>query len=175
MRTVLDPNRDWLLGLSWVARSERVLVVVIIACAVIAGAAAGVAATWIAGVAGGTGHLLLLLPAVVIPRRRLSFTVLGLLALSAVNLLVAALARFPALELIALVYGGLGILGLSPALGIAGRRLRQWGRVADCSARDDFRWLLTEAPLMLRWRFAGLLRRLYSDAWADGGTDSGAR
>jgi hypothetical protein len=36
---------------------------------------------------------------------------------------------------------------------------RRWRALAEAYLRDDFRWLVTAAPLPLRWRAAVLLRR----------------
>lgn len=153
----MQPHLEWLRTLSWVSRAERVLLIAVIAISILAAVAISLTTTWQAGLFAGAGHLLLLAPAMVVPRRRLSFTALGLLALSAINILAAALVKFPSLPMISAVYLGLGLFGLSPAIGIWRQRMDQWKRVADYQTRDDFRWLLTEAPLLLRLRLAKVL------------------
>lgn len=156
----LSVHRDWLRGLRWVSAAERVLLLAFAALFVIALAVPLVFADWKAVLPAAVGHALLLLAATSIALRRVSEACLALLALSLLNFSILSISPLGGLAMIGGSIGWLGLLSL-PFTIVAHITLRhRWQAVAGYRGPDDFRWLLTSAPLILRWQMARALREL---------------
>jgi hypothetical protein len=159
VREVLRQEREWLRGLRWVDRAEWVALA---ACPVVLGASG-----WIvvrsAGCSIGSialaAHAVLATAALCFLPRGRGAVFAGIAMLSWIHYAIFALAGFSQLALIARAYGALSALALLAAIPWSIALVRRWTGIAAYSTRDDFRWLLTRAPLALRLPVLLQLRR----------------
>jgi len=153
LRRVIASELDWLRGLRWVGGFEYWLTVA---------AAAGIATTAFFAVAQtaeaaslsiAAAHFMLLVAAVAAAPRKLTWPLLATLCLSLINYGLLLFLNSTLLQDITLGYlwagcaAGLAALIVSPGL------TRRWDAISGYTSRDDFKWLLTTAPLWVRWRF----------------------
>ena len=160
IREALNTHGDWLRTLRWVSTTERVLPIVcgvlLLPALAIPAAFGHFNAAWSAAI----GHALLLLAAAYLAPRWLSSACLALIALSILNFTILSISPLSGLAMLGGSIGWLGLLSL-PLTIVGHFRLRRcWQAVAGYVTRDDFRWLLTQAPLMLRWQMRRGLRSL---------------
>ena len=153
LRRVIATELEWLAGLRWISPLEYWLTL---------GAAIGILFTGYAAVAQtgeasalsiSAAHFMLLVAIVAAAPRKLAWPLLATLCLSIVNYAALLLMNSPLLQLITLSYLWMGCLAGLAALAVAPRLTRRWEAIAAYNTRDDFRWLVSEAPLWLRWRF----------------------
>lgn len=164
IRVALTDHLDWLARLRWVSFAERALTYGVGIAIVLMFVVAGVLADAWAALLSAGGHKLLLLAVLTLVPRRLSTALLGAVLLSLLNFTVAATAQYASLTVIAWVYMVLGLL-LLPFTAAAWLRLnRRWRAVGDYRVQVDFRWLLTAAPLSLRWRMHSAVRELHAES-----------
>jgi hypothetical protein len=147
----------WLRRLRWVSPLECILTGV---CCV------GVLALFVLGITTGHpgeallvcgSHVLVLVAVLVVAPRRTSSQWLALVALSLLNYGVALLNAFPGWQFIAWSYAVVGIVSAGWAVSGCPRLRVRWREVSGYRERSDFKWLLTEAPLALRFHFARLV------------------
>jgi hypothetical protein len=158
----LAPHADWLLGLRWVSRLEQWPALLAAALSLGCAGAALWHGAWL-GAAAALAHLALLAAAAALAPRRYCAALLGMVCIALVNYAVVLLVQPPQLALIELAHCGLGLAGLLAAAAALPRLRRAWAGVAKLAGRDDFRWLLTAAPLLLRWRVLAELQALNAD------------
>jgi hypothetical protein len=153
LRRVIARELDWLAGLRWVGGLEYWLTVA---------AAVGIAFTAFVAVGQtadpaalsiSAAHFMLLVAAVAAAPRRLSWPLLATLVLSLLNYTILLLVHSPLLRTITLGYLWAGCAAGLAALAVGPGLTRRWAAIADYAGRDDFQWLLTAAPLWVRWRF----------------------
>jgi hypothetical protein len=89
---------------------------------------------------------------VVLAMRRTCVFWLAFLLLSTINYGITYMRGLPGAELITLAYCVAGVVALTTALVAWSKLRKRWLGVAEYQIRDDFRWILTEAPLVLRHR-----------------------
>jgi len=159
IREALGTHVDWLRTLRWISTAERVLPIVcgvlLLLALVIPAAFGHFNAAWPAAI----GHALLLLAAAYLAPRWLSSAGLALVALSILNFTILSFSPAGGLAWLGIIIGGLGLVSL-PFTALSHLRLRRrWQAVGGYASRDDFRWLLTQAPLILRWQ----VRRALAD------------
>jgi len=159
-RTALGEHLDWLSRLRWVSFAELVLNYGAVICMGLMCAVVTVLGGAAPALLSAAGHVLLVAAVLVLAPRRLAAPLLGVVLLSLLNFSVAAIAQYASLAAIAWVYLVLGLL-LLPFTVVGGLRLsRRWQGVGEYHARDDYRWLLTAAPLALRWQVQYAVREL---------------
>jgi len=163
LRTALAKHRDWLVRLRWVTFAERALAWGSLGGCALMFTVAAVLASPLAALLSVGGHLLLLLAVLVLVPRRFSTALLGIVLLSLLNFSIASLAQYALLTVIAWTYFILGLVLAAIALAAWPSFNRRWQAVADYRSRDDFRWLLTAAPLYLRWRMHNAIHELYEE------------
>jgi hypothetical protein len=151
---VLKEHAAWLANLRWLGRWEPAALILACAGTMLAAISGGV---YLGLPAGGQllgGHLLALAAILLAVARPFSPALLVLCGLSGVHVWLWLMQRLPHGSVIAadyLIAGG----GLAAVAGfIALRNQRRWQALAQAQHHDDFRWLLTRAPLLLRWRIA---------------------
>lgn len=152
LRSALLLHSTWLRGLRWVGLFEYWPSLLLLLLIVLS----GVAGVWQSGSANGLStplaHLLLFCTLAALAPRWLAAPLLGTLCISLLNYCVVLLIQPPALGLIDTIYCGLGLAaGLALLLRTPALR-RHWAAVSGYRSQDDYRWLLTSAPLWLRWR-----------------------
>lgn len=160
IREALSTHSDWLRSLRWVSTSERVLPIICGVLLLLTLAVPSAFGHWKAALPAALGHVLLLLAAAYLAPRWLSSACLALIALSMLNFTILSISPLSGLAMLGGSIGWLGLLSLPlTVVGHFGLR-RRWLAVAGYATRDDFRWLLTQAPLMLRWQMRRGLRGL---------------
>ena len=152
----------WLARLRWVGRWEPAALA--LGCA---GTALAAFCGWIyLGAAAGAlflaGHLLALGAVLAAAGRPYTPALLGLCGLSGLHVWLWLMQGLPHGRVIALGYLIEGSACALLALLIAWRNAARWQALAKAQGRDDFRWLLTRAPLLLRWRVARYLAQVVS-------------
>ena len=160
IQRALVPHREWLAGLRWVDTFEVVLAGAGWLGALLAGAAVAVGTGWTPGMAAALGFATMPAAALVLARRHYNWLPLGLVVLAEFNLIIATITGWPNLILISYAIAGLGVLCLALAVWGATRAEHVWRKIADYRERDDFRWLVTQAPHYLRRRMPGLLKAI---------------
>lgn len=159
VQQVLQLHATWLRGLRWVSRAEAVLLwasLVLITSAV----ALALAQSSLLAVCAALAHLLLTLAAATLASRRTCVFWLGFFMLSLVNHGITFMRGMPGLESISLAYCAIGVIAMAAALATWQKMKRGWLGIAEYQARDDFRWLVAEAPLVLRFRVVIVLASL---------------
>jgi hypothetical protein len=144
---------DWLANLRWVSPLEYWLTVFCGGAIVVT----LVAAVWTTGKVEAlsipAAHLMLLVAILDAAPRRLSWPLLATLSMSLLNYMLLLWFGSSLVSHIGLVYVWLGCAAGVVAALAAQRMTRRWAAIASYSGQDDFQWLLTAAPLWLRWRF----------------------
>lgn len=160
---LLDEHGVWLRSVRWVSAGEYALCWLVPVCSLLAGAAGWHVSGWRTSLAAGAGHLLLGLDAAIAVSRRGAWMALAFVALSALNYALSitqVAAASPSAQgmhyvAVAILAAGMLLAGLSlTSLRSQGRR---WHALLKASTRDDFRWALTTAPLLFRWRVTARL------------------
>jgi len=164
IRTALSEQLDWLVRLRWVSFAERALAWgCLIGCALMFTVAAVLGSPLAAALSVG-GHVLALLAVLALAPRRLSTALLGIVLLSLLNFSIASISQYASLAAIAWIYLAAGLVLAALALTAWPRLNRRWRGVGEYRERDDYRWLLTKAPLLLRWRMHNVVHELYEEA-----------
>ncbi len=155
---VLLREREWLARLRWVDRGEVAwLIALPLALLLWAGLLLALAA-WPTVLQVAASHAVLgACTLALAPRGRLPLWC-GLVLLSMLHFAVFAAAGYAHLQLLATAYLVLACSALCWCTWLALRLLRLWRSLANCNKRDDFRWLITQAPLAVRWRAWCVLR-----------------
>lgn len=118
-----------------------------------------VAAPWPAVVLAAASHVVFAACALALAPRGRTTIWCGLVTLSLAHFAAWAGMGFAHLQTVAVVYATVAALGLA-GLGMGWRRNNaHWHRLAGCTTRDDFRWLVLHAPLPWRWRALRCLAR----------------
>lgn len=153
LQHALLPHLAWLRNLRWVGAFERWPSLIALLLIVLT----GIAVTWQSpralGLATPLTHLALFGAITLCAPRRLTAPLLGTLCISLLNYGVVLLVQPPRLDLIDNAYRVLGVLALLLALWRIPGLATAWAGIGAYTQQDDFRWLLTSAPLWLRWRF----------------------
>ena len=160
IRDALKAHLDWLQNLRWIGRTERVLLIACAALLLLSLAVLPVFGHWSAAWPAALGHILLVLACGYLAPRWLSSAGLALIALSLLNFTILSFSPARGLAWLGIGIGGLGLLSLPFTIAGHFRLGRRWQATADYRGRDDFRWLLTQAPLVLRWQAARTLASL---------------
>lgn len=160
VRAALSLHLDWLKRLIWVSFFERVLTYAAAIGVVMMFAITAALGSIAAALLSVAGHVLLLLAVVVLVQRRFSTALLALMALSLLNYMLVSIAQYASLTAIGWVYLALGLMLLPFTIGAWLRLCRRWRKVGEYRERDDYRWLVTRAPLSLRWRTARVVDAL---------------
>jgi len=164
IRAALSEQLDWLVRLRWVSFAERALAWgCLIGCALMFTVAA-VLGSPLAAALSVDGHVLALLAVLALAPRRLSTALLGIVLLSLLNFSLASISQYASLAAIAWTYLAVGLVLAAFALAAWPRLNRRWRGVGEYRARDDYRWLLTRAPLLLRWRMYNAVHELYDES-----------
>lgn len=147
----------WLRRLRWVFPLELILTGVCCVAVLVLLALGVVAGHHIEALMVGGSHTVALAAVIILASRRTSSQWLALVALSVLNYGLAMLNAFPGWQLIAWAYAALGVISGVWAMVGHSRMRRRWREILHYRARDEFKWLLIEAPLALRLRFARLI------------------
>jgi hypothetical protein len=83
-----------------------------------------------------------------------------LLFISEINLLIFSSSAGPQLSSVLLIYGVIAICAVLLAVVLFRRTLDRLAELDGDSVKDDFRWLVTSAPLVLRRRARAIVLRL---------------
>jgi len=97
---------------------------------------------------------------VALAMRRTCVFWLAFLLLSTINYGITYLRGLPGAELITIAYCVVGVIALVATLASWSKLRKHWMGIAKYQTRDDFRWMLTEAPLILRHRLVMVLSML---------------
>lgn len=159
IRQALLQHILWLRDLRWVSRAETVLLwaclLAMLALAILAMVQSSLLALCTAG-----AHLMLVFAVVALAKRQTCVFWLAFLLLSMVNYEITCLRGLPGAELITTAYCVIGVVALAAALAAWSRLRKRWLGIAEYQTRNDFRWILTEAPLVLRHRVVIVLSTL---------------
>jgi hypothetical protein len=153
LRRVIATHLDWLSNLRWVSTLEYWLTV----CCGGGIVVTTVSAVWVSGQAASlsipAAHLMLMVATLAVASRKLAWPLLATLCLSLLNYMLLLWVGSSLVARIALGYLWLGCAaGLVAAL-YSPAMARRWAAIGSYTSQDDFKWLLTTAPLWLRWRF----------------------
>jgi len=153
--TVLKEHGEWLLSLRLVDRSELGLLIgglagaVLSALAIVLGPVES-SEIAIAAVLAGVGFFLAIVTITLVGTRHKNSVLYALVILSEANLVLAVFTGWPGVLQICF---GIAITGMVSGVFI----LLLWTKVrlelnsvAGCTGRDDLKWLVTKAPLIVR-------------------------
>ncbi len=152
--SAFEPHAGWLARLRWVGRWEPAAFGLGLAGALLAGLCGAVYLGAQAGALLAGGHLLLLAAVSAGAPRPYCAPLLALTGLSGLHAWLWLLQGLPHGRIIALGYLIAGTLFAGLAGLAAGRSAACWRALAGAKERDDFRWIVTRAPLILRWQVA---------------------
>jgi hypothetical protein len=151
IRQALLQHKQWLRGLRWVSRAETVLLwaclLAMLALAILAMVQSSIVALCTTG-----AHLMLVFAVVALAKRQTCVFWLAFLLLSTINYGITYIRDLPGAELITIACCVVGVIALVAALASWFKLRKHWLGVAEYETRDDFRWILTKAPLVLRHR-----------------------
>lgn len=105
-------------------------------------------------------HLVLLFYCATVVQRRYSIASNLIVIVSLVNFLLANFSGLQHSDVLIYIFCLLAFISLPFSLPAYLRAQRQAREALQYREQDDYRWMLTQAPLMPRWRFTELLREL---------------
>ncbi|MEZ5338758.1 MAG: hypothetical protein R3F46_10900 [bacterium] len=150
--------REWQGRMNWASEGERNLFLLACTCSVLL-PPLGISTLGVEiSLMLLFSHLALLLYCATNVQRRFAIATSLIVIISLANFLLAHNSGLKHPELLVYLFSGLGLLSLP--FGIRGfLRAQQRAReLVSCTAKEDFRWMLTAAPLLTRWRFHDMLR-----------------
>ncbi len=150
--------RDWQSRMNWTSDAERNLFLLACICCLLLPPLGISTLGLLPSMLLLASHLVLLLYCATCVKRRFAIASNVIVITSLVNFLLAQYSGLEHPELLVYLFCILALLSLP--FGIRGFVLAQSRSRSALSLteRDEFRWLLTEAPLLVRWRFMELLR-----------------
>lgn len=150
--------RDWLSRMNWASDAERNLfLLACILCLLLP--PLGIASLGLPlSLLLLASHLVLLLYCATMVQRRYAIVSNIIVMLSLVNFLLANFSGLQRPDVLIYIFCLLAAVSLPFSLPAYLRAQRQAREALQFKEQDDYRWLLTRAPLMPRWRFTELLR-----------------
>ena len=152
--------RDWLSRMNWASDAERNLFLLgCVLCLLLP--PLGIASLGLPlSMMLLASHLVLLLYCATVVQRRYAIASNLIVMLSLVNFLLANYSGLQHADVLIYSFCVLAVVSLPFSLPAYLRAQRQAREALHFSEQEEFRWLLTKAPLMPRWRFTELLREL---------------
>jgi len=147
----LIKHRAWLTTLVWISDAECWLSTFTLTAMAIVPLLLGWQAGWPAAIALFANHLVLFLIVAAVVPRPWTTTALPLLLLSLANLALFAFTGAGGLPVIAIVYALATLIAAGIITPVWLKVTRRWRAIDTYETRDDFRWLVTQAPLLLRF------------------------
>jgi len=150
--------RQWQLRMNWTSDGERNLFLLASICCLFLPPLGIVSLGLMNSMLLLASHLVLLLYCATYVARRFAIASSIIIVASLANFLLAQFSGLQHANLLIWFFCGLALLSLP--FGIVGLTKAQRGARAALAyrERDEFRWLLTSAPLLYRWKFLELLR-----------------
>lgn len=156
---VLQREHAWLLGLRLIERAELAWLVTLPLAIVLWAGLLLLYAAWHAVLLAAASHAMLSAISLALsPRGRLHIWC-GLVLLSMLHFSVYAALEYAHLAAIATAYAVLACFALGWCAWRVSRLAKQWRGIAGYTKRDDFRWLIMQAPLPVRYKTMHALRR----------------
>jgi hypothetical protein len=161
MEEVLLRERAWLSNLRWIDRAELAWLIALPLALLLWAGLLLIYAAWPTVLLAAASHAVFGAVALALsPRGRLHIWC-GLVALSLLHFFVFAAMGYAHLPELAAAYAVLA----SSALGLGAwrtvRLFQRWRGIAGYTLRDDFRWLITASPLVIRYRIVRVLRGVH--------------
>jgi hypothetical protein len=156
--TTTEELMAWRLRMNWASDGERYLFLLAAMCCLLL-APLGIASLGLKySLLLLVSHTVLLLFCSTCIGRRFSIVSNIIVIASLANFLLAQFSGLQHAELLIFFFCGLALLSLPFSLYASGKAQRLARAALDYSEKDQYRWLLTSAPLLYRWKFSELLQ-----------------
>lgn len=152
-------HREWLKSLSIISRTESVLCQVTLSAILLLLLAMAIQISIPSAILAALGYFGIMAFVICASPRPWVWRWLGLILLSIFHCAAFVMLGFPQMNLVANMYFFAGLAGLIFCAPLATRLHGRLKETADYCAKDDFKWLVTESPLYLRWLVSRALRQ----------------
>lgn len=150
--------REWQAKMNWASDAERnVFLLACICCILLPPLGISSLGITLSGLLL-LSHLLLLLYCATNVQRKYAIASNLLVMISLANFLLANYSGLRHSDVLIYVFCAMALISLPFAIAGYSRSTRKAGEHASLARQEDFRWMLTSAPLMTRWKFHEKLR-----------------